>query len=118
MQYAILIYGNEQAMMSADKASTEAVLGAYRAYTDAVQQAGILVGANRLRPSQAATTVRIAEGKSQVLNGPYADTKEQLGGYYIVDVADLDAAIAWGSRCPGAQYGTIEVRPIWEMTDY
>jgi hypothetical protein len=59
--------------------------------------------------------VRVANGKSQVLDGPYADTKEQLGGYYLIDVADLDAALAWASRCPGASHGIVEVRPVWSM---
>ena len=59
--------------------------------------------------------MRVAKGKTEVLNGPYAETKEQLGGYYMIDVADLDAAIAWAARCPGASFGTMEVRPIWPM---
>ena len=61
----------------------------------------------------AATTVTIADGKSRVLNGPYVDSKEQLGGYYLIDVPDLDAALSWAARCPGASHGTIEVRPVW-----
>ena len=60
-----------------------------------------------------ATTVRVANGKTEVLNGPYAETKEQLGGYFLIDVPDLDAAISWASRCPGASHGIVEVRPIW-----
>lgn len=118
MQFAILIYSNEEAMLNADKASRETVLAAYGAYTEAIKASGVLLGSNRLRPTAAATAVRISDGKTQVLNGPFAETKEQLGGYYIIDVADLDAAIAWGARCPGASLGTIEVRPIWEMKDY
>jgi hypothetical protein len=85
------------------------------AYSDAVKSAGVLVGSNRLRPTKDATTVRIADGKSQVLNGPYAETREQLGGYYLIDVPDLDAALSWAARCPASTYGTVEVRPIWEM---
>jgi hypothetical protein len=85
------------------------------AYTEAVKSAGVLVGSNRLRPTNTATTVRLADGKTQVLNGPYAETREQLGGYYLIDVPDLDAALSWAARCPGAEYGTIEVRPVWEM---
>jgi hypothetical protein len=73
----------------------------------------VLVASDRLRPASAATTVRLANGKTQVLNGPYAETKEQLGGYYLIDVPDLDVAISWAARCPGASYGTMEVRPIW-----
>ena len=84
------------------------------AYTDALTKAGALVRGNRLRPSAAATTVLIANGKSQVLDGLYADSKEQLGGYYIIDVPDLDAALGWAARCPAAGHGVVEVRPIWE----
>ena len=70
---------------------------------------------NRLQRSSAASSVRISDGKTQVLDGPYADTKEQLGGYYMIDVPDLDTALSWASRCPGASHGVVEVRPIWTM---
>jgi hypothetical protein len=80
-----------------------------------VNKAGILVSSDRLRPAASATTVRVADGKTQVLNGPYAETKEQLGGYYLIDVPDLDAALSWAARCPGASYGSVEVRPVWQM---
>jgi len=89
---------------------------AYMAYTEAMVKAGILQGGNRLRPTSDATTVRVNGGKNQVLDGPYADTKEQLGGYYMIEVPDLDAALSWAARCPGASTGTIEVRPIWPMS--
>jgi hypothetical protein len=72
-----------------------------------------LVGVNRLARSGSATTVRVSDGKPQVLNGPYAESKEQLGGYYLIDVPDLDTAISWAARCPGATHGVIEVRPLW-----
>lgn len=72
-------------------------------------------GGNRLRPTAAATTVRVRDGKTEVLNGPYAETREQLGGYFLIEVPDLDAALTWAARCPGAAYGSIEVRPIWTM---
>ncbi len=85
------------------------------AYTEALKQAGALKGSNRLQPTATATTVRTVDGKQQVLDGPYADTKEQLGGYYLIEVADLDAALSWAARCPGSQHGTVEVRPIWAM---
>ena len=90
-------------------------MAAYKAYTEALRNAGVLRAADRLKPSSTATTVRITDGKSQVLDGPYADTKEQLGGYYLIDVPDLDAAISWASRCPGASHGLVEVRPVWGM---
>jgi hypothetical protein len=88
-------------------------MGAYHAYTEALTKAGVLAGSNRLRPISTATTVRVANGKTQVLNGPYADTKEQLGGYFLIDVPDLDAAISWAARCPASSHGTVEVRPVW-----
>jgi hypothetical protein len=115
MKYLLMIYGDEAAIKSAGKAETEQVLAAYRSYLDAMQKAGILLGTNRLQFSSTATTVRVADGKMQVLDGPYAETKEQLGGYLMIDVPDLDTALSWAARCPGASRGTMEVRPIWEM---
>jgi hypothetical protein len=115
MQYLLLIYGNEAAMEAATEANNGKVLAAYSAYTEAMANAGVLVGGHRLRPTSAATTVRAPGRKTQVLDGPYAETKEQLGGYYLIDVSDLDAALSWAERCPGTATGTVEVRPIWVM---
>jgi hypothetical protein len=91
-------------------------MAAYGAYTESLKKAGLLLSSDRLKPVGTATTVHVNSGKTQVLNGPYAETKEQLGGYYLIDVPDLDAAISWAARCPGASHGTIEVRPVWEMS--
>ena len=115
MKYLLLIYRNEVNMLSASKATADRMHAAYGAYTEAMKKAGVIVGGERLRPTSSATTVRAPDGKPQVLDGPYAETKEQLGGYYMIDVPDLDAAISWAARCPGAGHGTIEVRPIWPM---
>src|SRR6266478_2768670 len=115
MKYLLLIYSNEAAMAAQSKEQIAKMAEPYAAYTEAMQKAGILLGGNRLRPTSDATTVRVSGGKAQVLNGPYADTKEQLGGYYMIEVPDLDAALSWAARCPGAEHGTIEVRPIWPM---
>jgi len=115
MKYLLLIYGNEAGMQAASKADTDKMSAAYGAYTEAMIKAGVIAGGERLRPTNDATTVRVANGKTNVLNGPYADTKEQLGGYYMIDVPDLDAALSWAARCPGASTGAIEVRPIWPM---
>jgi hypothetical protein len=115
MKYLLLIYGNEAAMASAPESAMNEMMAAYGAYSQAMAQAGAMVGGERLRPSSAATTVRIANGKTQVLDGPYADTKEQIGGYFVIEAADLDAALSWAERCPGAAHGVIEVRPIWAM---
>jgi hypothetical protein len=115
MQYLLLIYGNESAMLAATKEMSSQMMAAYTAYTEAMKKAGVWVGANRLRPTSEATTVRSPGGKQSVLNGPFAETKEQLGGYYLIEAPDLDAALSWAARCPGAQHGAIEVRPIWAM---
>ncbi len=115
MKYLLMIYGNEAPMLSASKAEVEQMMAGYAAYSEAMKKAGVLVGGERLRPIGDATTVRVTNGKTQVLNGPYAETKEQLGGYYMIDAPDLDAALSWAARCPGAQFGSIEVRPIWPM---
>jgi hypothetical protein len=88
-------------------------VAAYRADTEALTKAGVFTGGNRLQPSSAATTVGVVNGKSQVLDGPYADSKEQLGSYYLIDVADLDAAISWAARCPAASHG---VAPQWKRS--
>jgi hypothetical protein len=115
MQYLLMIYGNEAGMLTASKEMVTQMSGAYFAYTEAMKKAGVWVGGERLRPTSDATTVRVKDGKTQVLDGPYAETKEQLGGYYMIDVPDLDAALSWAARCPGAATGSMEVRPIWPM---
>jgi len=115
MEYLLLIYGNEAAMLSASKEAAGQMMAAYAAYTEAMKKAGVYVGGNRLQPTSTATTVRAPSGKSSVLDGPYAETKEQLGGYYMIKAPDLDAALSWAARCPGAAYGAIEVRPLWAM---
>jgi len=113
MQYLLMLYSNEAGWPTMTPAQTEQVMGAYKAYTEALRKADVLRGSNRLKPSNSATTVRVTDGKSQVLDGPYTDSKEQLGGYYLIDVPDLDAAISWAARCPGASHGSVEVRPVW-----
>ena len=115
MQYLLMLYAEEAGWNKLTKAAQEQGMAAYKAYTEALTKAGILRGSNRLQPSSAATTVRVANGKPQVLDGPYVESKEQIGGYYLIDVADLDAAISWASRCPGASHGVVEVRPTWSM---
>ena len=115
MQYMLMAYVCEGGWSKLSKAEQEQGAAAYMAYMQALTKAGVLSGSNRLQPSTAATTVRLANGKSQVLDGPYAEAKEQLGGYFLIDVPDLDAAISWASRCPAAGHGVVEVRPIWAM---
>ena len=115
MQYLLLIHNDESAIQNASKAQGEQIMSAYMAYTEALKKAGVYVGSNRLQYTRTASTVRVANGKTQVVDGPYAETKEQLAGYYLVDVPDLDAAISWAARCPGASHGALEVRPVWSM---
>ena len=115
MQYMLMAYVNEGGFASLSPAEQQQGLAAYGAYIEALQKAGVVKGSNRLRPTSDATTVRMADGKPQVLDGPYADSKEQLGGYFLIDVPDLDAAISWASRCPATGHGAVEVRPIWDM---
>src|SRR5271165_3620234 len=111
MKYMLLIYREEAGMQSMSEADRTQMTAAYGAYTQALVQAGVMVDGGRLRPSNAATTVRVANGKTEVLNGPYAETREQLGGYYMIEAPDLDAALSWAARCPGASGGSMEVRP-------
>ena len=115
MQYMLLIYSNEAGMQAASKTDVEQMMAAYGAYGEAMKKAGVIRGGDRLQPSTSATTMRVADGKSKVLNGPYAETKEQLGGYFMIDVPDLDTALTWAARCPGASHGVVEVRPLWPM---
>jgi hypothetical protein len=115
MQYLLTLYSAESGWQKMTKAEQEQGYAAYMAYSEALKEAGALKGSNRLQPIATATTVRVANGKPQVLDGPYADTKEQLGGYYLIEVADLDSALSWAARCPGASHGVVEVRPIWAM---
>lgn len=117
MQYLMIIHSNESAWGTMTPEQQEQGKAAYAAYGEALKKAGVWLGSNRLRPSANSTTVRVANGKTQVLDGPYADTKEQVGGYFLVEVKDLDAALSWAARCPGASHGVMEVRPVWEMSE-
>jgi hypothetical protein len=85
------------------------------AYADAMKKAGIYVTGEPLRAVESTTTVRVAEGRTHVIDGPYAEAKEQLGGFHIIDVPDLDTALAWAARCPSASRGCVEVRPVWPV---
>ena len=115
MEYLLMIHSDEKAILGATPDQNGAQLAAYGAYMKAMADAGVIKGGQRLHPASTATTVRVKNGKTQVLNGPYAEVKEQLGGYFLIDAPDLDAAISWAARCPGAEDGAIEVRPIWQM---
>ena len=110
MEYLCLIYGSET---EADEHPD--LLKEYGDFSEDVNRNGVMRGANRLRPISTATTVRVRNGKTATTDGPFAETKEQLGGYYLLDCKDLDEAIAYAAKIPSAKYGSIEVRPIWAM---
>jgi len=116
MRYLLLIYTNEAQDSQATQAEQEAVMGAYYAFTNEVNSAGVNLGGEALQPVSTATTVRVRNGKTLTTDGPFAETKEQLGGYYIIKAENLDEAIAWAAKIPGAKLGSVEVRPIieWE----
>jgi hypothetical protein len=116
MQYILMDYVNEAGWPALTGAEQEHWLGAYRAYMEAMTKAGVLKSSSGLQPTASATTVRTTDGKLQVLDGPYAESKEQLGGFHIIEVPDVDAAISWAARSPTALHGVVEVRPLWEGT--
>lgn len=116
MKYMLMIYMDESAAPPTDDPSRTRMSAAYAAYTEAMKKAGVWLGGDRLRPTAMATSVRMRDGKQHVIDGPYADTKEQLGGYYMIEAKDMDTALSWAARCPAAGHGTVEVRPLWEMT--
>ena len=116
MKYMIMIYESESAFRNrTDATKSSAYWGAYRAYTERLRQSGAMEGGHALQPPISATTVRMTASGRTVQDGPYAEAKEQLGGYYIVDVPDLDAALEWAARCPAASDGAVEVRPLLVM---
>jgi hypothetical protein len=115
MQYLLMIYASEAEENAMTPETSGKLMQAYAAYSEALVKAGVMQAGQRLRSVADATSVRVRGGKTEVLNGPYAETREQLGGYYLIDVPDLDAALAWAARCPSSSMGTIEVRPIWQM---
>ncbi|MDG4820443.1 YciI family protein [Asanoa sp. WMMD1127] len=116
MRYLLLIY-SEETPGAPDPAEAEKVMNEYWAYSDAVQKAGVSNASDALQESSTATTVRVRDGQRTVTDGPFAETREVLGGFYAIDVPDLDAAIEWAERCPGAKYGSIEIRPVMEFGD-
>jgi hypothetical protein len=115
MQYMLTVYVDESGFTRLTPADKEKGLAAYAAYTEALTKAGVIKASGRLGPSSTATRVRVVDGKSSVLDGPFIESKEQLGGYFLIDVPDLDGAISWAARCPGAGHGVVEVRPMWTM---
>ena len=112
MQFALLIYESPEAFAARNSDESDPYLGAWRAYHKALVEAGVYVGGNPLQAPETATTVRLKEGKRHVQDGPFADAKEQLGGFTILELPSLDAALDWAARCPAASIGGVEVRPV------
>ena len=117
MRYLLMIHTNENDYADMTEADNGKLMAAYGDYYQALETAGVHRGSNRLQPVATATTVRVRDGETLTSDGPFAETKEQLGGYYMIDVDNLDDAIAWAAKIPCATQGSIEVRPIWEMED-
>jgi hypothetical protein len=113
VQYLLMIYASEQETKALGPAALGAMHGEYVEFTKSIVQAGQFKAGDRLRPVSTASTVRVRNGKVLVTDGPFAETREQLGGYYFVEAKNLDEALALAARIPGAKYGSIEVRPIW-----
>ena len=113
MQYILLIYNAEPTGTSPDD-EMGAEMEAYNAFTAHLRERGAMLAGDALLPTSSATTVRVVDGRTVTTDGPFAETKEQLGGFYVVEAADLDEAIAYAAMIPGATHGSIEVRPIWD----
>jgi hypothetical protein len=118
MQYLLMIYTNEKEETALGQAALCKVVQEYADYTKSIVQAGQFKGAERLRPVATASTVRVRDGKTLITDGPFAETREQLGGFYLVEAQNLDEALALAARIPSARHGSIEVRPIWPMSEY
>jgi hypothetical protein len=113
MQFMLMFFDTaEHQTPPQDAAGAQAYMGAWGAYIGAMRASGIVVSGNGLQARTTATTLRLRDGKRQVQDGPYADTKEQIGGFYVVEVPDLDTALEWAARCPVAATGSVEVRPV------
>ncbi len=116
MQYLMLIYSDEKVDATMSKAEQDAWMGEWFAYDKLIREAGISPAGDALHPTSTATTVRSKDGKVVTTHGPFAETKEQLGGYYVLNCKDLDEAIHWASKCPGARNGSLELRPIVDFS--
>jgi hypothetical protein len=116
MQYMLLIYNPPGDWESLPAEQRQAISAEYATFTEELRESGKLVGGDALQPISTATSIRVRDGETLTTDGPFAETKEVLGGYYLIDVETIDEALEWASKIPGAQYGTIEVRPV--VTDY
>ncbi len=114
MKYMAAIYFDERALANVDPDEGQARMAAYEAFMNEATEAGVLVAGDGLEPTTTATTVRVRDGERLLTDGPFAETKEQLGGFYMFECKDLDEAIGWAAKIPGAQTGSIEVRPVMD----
>ncbi len=114
MRYVLLIYGEEPTSEPSQE-QTDAVMAEWWEYDTAIKDSGVHVASDALQPSSTATTVRVKGDERIVTDGPFAETREVLGGFYVIDVPDLDTALGWAARCPGAKSGSMEVRPVMEF---
>jgi hypothetical protein len=112
MKYLITIYGDESGWDSLTPEQASEIMAAYGAVGEAMKEAGVMLGGEGLQSSSTATTVRVRDGETLTTDGPFAETREQLGGYYLLECKDLDEAISWAARIPGASNGACEVRPV------
>jgi hypothetical protein len=115
MQYLLLIYRNEAEIAKMTEAETKDMTAEFGAFTQSIVQSGHFKGADRLHPTNMATTVRVRNGKTLTTDGPFAETHEHLGGYYMIEAKDLDTALGIAARIPSARSGSIEVRPVYQM---
>ena len=115
MKYLCLIYEDEKSWMNLNKEQGDALLGEYNTFTEDIQKSGHLLAGEALQPTQSATTVRVRKGKISTTDGPFAETKEQLGGYYLIEAKDLNDAIKVAAKIPAVRTGSIEVRPVMEF---
>ena len=115
MRYALLICTDESAEQAMSPAEGEAQFAGYMKFGEEMTKRGVLTGGERLRPTSDATTVQVRNSEVVTSDGPFAETKEQMGGFYLIDAKDLDEAIEIAAKIPGASIGSIEVRPVWEM---
>jgi hypothetical protein len=115
MQYLLMIYANEREHIAMGEAALTAMSQEYAEFTKSIIQSGNLKAGDRLRPVSTASTVRVRDGKVVTTDGPFAETREQLGGYYLVEAKNLDEALGMAARIPGARHGSVEVRPIWVL---
>ena len=112
MQYMLLLYNDPAGWEALSAEAREEAMGAYFAYTQALRAAGVLVAADQLDGPHSATTLTVEGGNRRIQDGPFIASKESLGGYYLIEAPDLDAALDWAERCPGAHHGHVEIRPV------